>query len=71
MGGHKTDLNTEGEQWAPLFGEDNHWVMIGQKYGNSATTCMDSYELEGEPPDWGTSNSNASKKKFIMCCSFE
>eukprot|EP00581_Thalassiosira_minuscula_P005828 CAMPEP_0183746012 /NCGR_PEP_ID=MMETSP0737-20130205/66532_1 /TAXON_ID=385413 /ORGANISM="Thalassiosira miniscula, Strain CCMP1093" /LENGTH=2336 /DNA_ID=CAMNT_0025981691 /DNA_START=12 /DNA_END=7019 /DNA_ORIENTATION=- len=52
MGGHTVDINTEGEQWAPVFGETNHWVMIGQKYQNRATTCMDSQELEGRMPDW-------------------
>lgn len=69
MGGHVTDFNTEGEQWAPIYGEQKHWVMIGQKYKNRATTCMTSQELEGGvPPDWG--GPEADVKKHIMCCSF-
>lgn len=65
MGGQAADLNTEGEQWAPIFGEANRWVMIGQKYQNHATTCMDSTMLEGEMHDVPV-----DKKKNIMCCSF-
>ena len=57
------DFNTEGEQWAAVFGGDYHWVMIGQKYQNSATTCMDSKEGNG------VSSENANRK-YIMCCSF-
>ena len=70
MGGHTTDFNTEGEQWAPVYGESYRWVLIGQKYQNRATTCMDSLELEGVMPDWGMSEENAELKKYIMCCSF-
>jgi len=69
MGGHATDFNTEGEQWAPVYGESNRWVMIGQKYQNRATTCM-TRELEGDPLDWGMSTKNAELKKHILCCSF-
>jgi len=70
IGGHATDFNTEGEQWAPIYGEKNHWVMIGQKYQNRATMCMDSEGLEGVMPDWGMSKENANLKKYILCCSF-
>jgi len=70
IGGHTTDFNTEGEQWAPVYGESYHWVLIGQKYQNRATTCMDSLELEGVMSDWGMSEENAELKKYIMCCSF-
>lgn len=65
MGGHDADFRSEGEQWAPVYGEKNRWVMIGMKYQNSATTCMGSSELEGNDPDW----ENASAKKYILCCS--
>lgn len=68
-----TDFNTEGELWAPVYGQngqENHWVQIGQKYQNRATTCMDSRELGGSGPDWGASNEDAEMKKYIMCCSF-
>jgi len=71
MGGHATDFNTEGEHWAPVYGEQNHWVMIGQKYQNRATTCMGNMELEGRVPDWGTSQYNAEMKKHVMCCAFK
>lgn len=64
------DLYAEGPIWAPLFGEDNHWVMVSQLYGNSATTCMDSLELLGKEPDWGSNRDNAQMKRLIMCCDF-
>lgn len=71
MGGHAADFNTEGEQWAPVYGQNkNHWVMIGMKYQNKATTCMTSEELEGEMPAWGMTKENAQLKKYILCCSF-
>lgn len=69
MGGHATDFNTEGEQWAPVYGESSRWVMIGQKYQNRATTCM-TRESEGGVSDWGMSEKNAELKKHILCCSF-
>ena len=75
IGGHVEDFNMIGEQWAPVYHESsvhnqyNSWVMIGQKYQNSATTCMDSYELLGREPEWGMSDENADMKKHIMCCS--
>lgn len=76
IGGHVEDFTALGEQWAPVHhassndDEANYWVMIGQKYGNSATTCMDNWELEGGAPEWGTSDDNAEMKKYVMCCSF-
>lgn len=70
MGGHKVDFVNEGEQWAPVYGQTNKWVMIGMKYQNIATMCMDSQQLEGGEPDWGAGESSASMQKFIMCCDF-
>jgi len=76
IGGHVEDFNMVGEQWAPVHlatqdhDKSNYWVMIGQKYQNSATTCMDNYELEGGEPEWGVSNEKAEMKKYIMCCKF-
>ena len=70
IGGHAADFNTEGEMWAPVYGEQNHWVMIGQKYQKRGTTCMDNTELEGEDPSWGLSSERAELKKYIACCSF-
>ena len=61
----------QGEQWAPVYhnsSPSNYWVMIGQKYQNSATTCMDNWELEGHSPNWGLSDERADLKKYIMCC---
>jgi len=75
IGGHVEDFNMIGEQWAPVYQgssvhhEPNLWVMIGQKYQNSATTCMNSWQLEGHEPVWGLSNENADMKHHIMCCS--
>lgn len=66
--GHSTDINAEGVQWAPVFGHENHWVMVGQKHGNSATTCFGHEDLEGEPPDWGETTERHEIKEHIMCC---
>ncbi|KAL3801043.1 hypothetical protein HJC23_002336 [Cyclotella cryptica] len=69
IGGHNVDFNAVGEQWVPVGGMDNHWIQVGQKYENLATTCMDYQELEGEnSPDWGTNSNEASKKKYVLCC---
>ena len=76
IGGHVEDFNMVGEQWAPVHhesavhNETNYWVMIGQKYQNSATTCMDNWELEGHGPDWGMTEERADIKHYIMCCTF-
>mmetsp|Transcript_5085 Transcript_5085/g.8456 ORF Transcript_5085/g.8456 Transcript_5085/m.8456 type:complete len:292 (-) Transcript_5085:99-974(-) len=69
-GGHFEDFNMEGEQWAPVQHGSSYWVQIGQKYQNSATTCMDNWELEGQEPSWGTTNERADLKKHIMCCEY-
>ena len=69
-GGHSVDFNLEGEQWAPVYGAYNRWVLIGTKYGNSATTCFMHNVLEGGPPEWGLTSKNAGAKKHIQCCSF-
>lgn len=68
MGRHKIDFNAEGELYAPVFGNENHWVMIGQKGGNSATTCMSHYQLEGSNPSWGLTTERSELKKYVMCC---
>lgn len=69
IGGHSHDLDTE--QWAPLFGEDNHWVLVGRKYDNVATTCFTHSDLEGHEPDWGLTSDNFNAKHHILCCSLE
>jgi hypothetical protein len=68
MGGHRYDFDTEGEQWAPA--SNGMWVMIGQKFRNSATTCMTYNENEGLPPpaSWGANDGMPNLKKHIMCC---
>jgi len=71
IGGHSEDFIMEGEQWAPASrGDSSYWIQIGRKYQNSATTCMDNFELEGQEPSWGASNERADLKKHIMCCDF-
>ena len=69
LGGHSVDFNLEGEQWSPVYGTENQWVLIGRKYENSAFTCMTHHDLEGSYPDWGLTRDNASAKLHIMCCS--
>ena len=71
MGGHSVDLNLEGEQWAPVFGTSNEWVLVGTKYENLATTCFMHDVLEGGPPEWGLTNENTAIKKYIQCCQFD
>ncbi|KAL3823016.1 hypothetical protein ACHAXA_005204 [Cyclostephanos tholiformis] len=69
MGGHSADFNREGEQWSPVYGTENQWVLIGRKYENSAFTCLTHHDLEGSHPDWGLTADNSSAKLHIMCCS--
>ena len=66
--GHTTDISAEGMQWSPVFGHENHWVMVGQKHGNSATTCFGHEDLEGGSPDWGLNTERHEIKQHIMCC---
>lgn len=63
------NLGEEGEQWAPVFGESNHWVLIGKRRHNSATTCLSHVQLNGEEPQWGLDDSNNEMKKHVLCCS--
>jgi hypothetical protein len=58
MGGHRDDFDRQGEQWAPAT--NDIWVMIGQKFRNSATTCT-----SGSPP---MDDETVNLKKHIMCC---
>jgi len=69
MGRHKNvDFNKMGEIYAPVYGKENYWIMIGQKDGNSATTCMSHHQLEGTHPDWGLNSDSPELKPYIMCC---
>jgi hypothetical protein len=68
--GHPVDFNTETLQWSPWDeGTDKGWVLISQKYQNSATTCMKYSDLEGGIPPWDESSNLAERKKYILCCS--
>ena len=69
IGGHDANFDEEGEQWAPVFGQANHWVMIGKKGTNKSTTCLSHVQLTGEEPSWGIDGSSKEKKLHIMCCS--
>jgi len=69
LGGHSADFNSQGVQYAPLSGDSNSWVMIGQKDGNAATTCMMHTQLEGGEPDWGLNDERKEIKNHILCCS--
>ena len=69
IGGHQADFEVEGEQWAPVFGQENHWVMIGKRGNNHSTTCLSHVQLSGNEPSWGLDDSNKQVKKHIMCCS--
>jgi len=68
--GHTVDFNTESLQWSPWDeGTGKGWVLISQKYQNSATTCMKYSDLEGGIPPWDESSNLAEAKKYILCCS--
>ena len=69
IGGHDADFNEVGEQWAPVYGQTNHWVLIGKRGTNLSTTCLSHVQLSGEEPSWGLDGSNKEMKKYVMCCS--
>ena len=69
LGGQIAYFEKEGLQWAPIFGQENHWVLIGRKGTNSATTCLSHEQLEGVAAPWGLDGSMKEVKKHIMCCS--
>ena len=69
LGGHDANFDEEGEQWAPLYGQSNHWVMIGKKGTNMATTCLTHVQLTGEKPSWGKNGSHKEMKQHLLCCS--
>ena len=69
IGGLQADFDIEGEQWAPVYGQQNHWILINSKGGNLATSCLSHVQLYDEMPSWGLDDSNNEMKKHIMCCS--
>jgi hypothetical protein len=79
MGGrHALEFKVEGEQYAPILGGDNHWVMVGNTNNNnddetedkdsSTSKCMTHRQLEGKNPAWGLNGDRNEVKKHIMCC---
>jgi len=64
IGGHNIDFSEEGQQWAPLYGQENHWVSI-----SGEETCVSHWEVNGEEPSWGLDASNPDVKKHVLCCS--
>jgi len=72
MGGrHQLEFNVDGEQYAPVLGGENHWVMIGTKGdedGDVRARCMTHSQLEGKAPEWGLSGERGELKQHIMCC---
>jgi len=69
IGGHMTDFESDGEQWAPVYGKQNHWILITARGGNQATICLSHVQLYDEMPSWGLDDSNKEMKKHVMCCS--
>ena len=79
MGGrHALEFKVEGEQYAPILGGDNHWVMVGninntsddgtEEKDSSTSKCMTHRQLEGKNPSWGLNGDRIEVKKHIMCC---
>jgi len=72
MGGlRQIEFKVEDEQYAPVFGKGNNWVMIGQKEGYPGTKCKTYHQLEKVDPDWGRTSDRADIKKHIMCCNIK
>lgn len=72
MGGmRQMEFKVEDEQYAPVFGQGNNWVMIGQKEGYPGAKCKTYHQLEKVHPDWGLTNDRADIKKHIMCCNIK
>ena len=42
--------------------------MIGRKYGNSATTCMTSTELDGPDSNRIMKDDGSIGSQYLMCC---
>jgi hypothetical protein len=79
MGGrHALEFKVEGEQYAPILGGDNHWVMVGntnntddggtEDKDSSTKKCMTHRQLEGKNPEWGLNGDRSEVKQHIMCC---
>jgi len=73
LGGFRDDDDSgngddEGEQWSPVYGLENHWVLITRRGHNSVTTCLIYQQLYDALPDWGLDDSNPEMKKHVMCC---
>ena len=79
MGGrHALEFKVEGEQYAPILGGDNHWVMVGNTNNtddggmgdkdSSTKKCMTHRQLEGKNPEWGLNGDRSEVKQHIMCC---
>jgi len=79
MGGRNAlEFKVEGEQYAPILGGDNHWVMVGntnntvddgtEDKDSSTSKCMTHRQLEGKNPAWGLNGDRSEVKKHIMCC---
>mmetsp|Transcript_19779 Transcript_19779/g.34902 ORF Transcript_19779/g.34902 Transcript_19779/m.34902 type:complete len:441 (+) Transcript_19779:81-1403(+) len=67
-GRRPVDFSSQGEQYAPVYGHANRWVMVGRKNGDVHTTCMSHEQLEMKPPSWGLNGDRAEVKSHIMCC---
>ena len=75
-GAHQLEFNVEGEQYAPVMGGANHWVMIGNVNKNnnseskdkSTSTCMTHRQFHGKNPEWGFNGDRSEVKQYVMCC---
>lgn len=71
MGGrHEVELVVAGEQYAPVAGERNHWVLIGGGRG-AEKKCRTHRQLEGTAPVWGLTGDRAEVKEHVMCCTVD
>lgn len=71
MGGrHRLEFVVNGEQYAPVLGGENHWVMVGNN-GEADHKCKTHRQLEGHVPAWGLNGDNKEIKQHVMCCTVE
>merc|ERR1711982_32816 len=72
MGGrHAVTFNVSGEQYAPVLGGENHWVLIGVMEENGKNVCKTHHQLQGSAPEWGVNENRKELKQHIMCCTVE
>ena len=62
----KNGDNVDNEHWAPVGKEQNSWVQVGRREGQ---TCKTLKHLSHKDPLWGASGMNIFEESgYVMCC---